>query len=106
MMSSVELGRVGVWWSGSWRTEAEPGLDVAAELEALGFGAIWSTGGFNPGLSSRFSRLLASTSSLAVASGIVNIWKASPEELAPPSPIWRPASRVASSWGSVWAMHR
>ncbi len=76
-------GPVGVWWSGSWKAESEPGLDVAAELERLGFGAIWSSGGFDPGLSSRFGRLLASTSSIVVASGIVNIWKSSPGQLVP-----------------------
>lgn len=79
----MDLGHVGAWWSGSWQVDARPDLDVAAELEALGFGAIWSSGGFNPGLSSRFGRLLGSTSHVVVASGIVNIWKASPEELVP-----------------------
>jgi probable F420-dependent oxidoreductase len=46
----VDLGRFGVWWSGSWRVPAEPTIDVAAELESLGYGAIWSSGGFEPGL--------------------------------------------------------
>lgn len=81
-VGSVDLGRVGVWWSGTLRVDAQRGLDVAAELESLGYGAIWSSGGFDPGLSPRFGRLLRSTSHLVVASGIVNIWKASPEELA------------------------
>lgn len=78
----MDIGSVGVWWSGSWQVQADPSLQVAAELEALGYGAIWSTSGFNPGLSSRFGRLLASTPHIAVASGIVNIWKGSPVEVA------------------------
>jgi probable F420-dependent oxidoreductase len=82
-LGRMELGSVGVWWSGSWRVEPESTRHPASELESLGYGAIWSTGGFNPGLSARFDRLLASTKRIAIASGIVNIWKASPKELVP-----------------------
>jgi probable F420-dependent oxidoreductase len=77
----VDLGRIGVWWSGSWQAAADPSLDIARELEALGYGAIWSTGGFKPGLSSRFERLLASTKHMIIASGIVNIWLTPTEEI-------------------------
>lgn len=78
----MELGSFGVWWSGSWKVDGHSEVDVPAELESLGYGAIWSSGGFDPGLSPRFGRLLASTSHLAVASGIVNIWSAAPAEVA------------------------
>jgi probable F420-dependent oxidoreductase len=78
----MDLGRVGVWWSRSWVAPAEPSLDVAAELEALGYGTLWSSGGFEPGLSSRFGRLLTSTSRVAVASGIVSIWPSAPSVIA------------------------
>ena len=74
----MDLGRVGVWWSGSWRVTDEPTLDVARELEALGYQALWSSGGFDPGLSPRFEELLASTSRIPVASGIVSVWTADP----------------------------
>jgi probable F420-dependent oxidoreductase len=82
-VGGMELGPVGVWWSGSWKPEIQPELDVAAELESLGYGSIWSSGGFERGLTSLFGRLLDSTARVVIASGIVNIWKASPEELAP-----------------------
>ena len=36
-------------------------VDVAAELEGLGYTALWSSGGFQPGLSPRFERLLAAS---------------------------------------------
>jgi len=81
-MTGTDLGPLGVWWSGSWRVEEDPALDAAAELEALGYGAVWSTGGFKPGLSSRFGRLLASTRRMVVASGIVNTWLVAPAALA------------------------
>jgi probable F420-dependent oxidoreductase len=76
----MHLGKLGVWWSGSWRAE-DTSTDVAAELEDLGYGAIWSSGGFDPGISKTFERLLASTSQLVVASGIVTVWHSSPEEI-------------------------
>jgi probable F420-dependent oxidoreductase len=78
----VELGPVGVWWSGSWKVDGDPEIDVASELESMGYGAIWSSGGFDRGLSRRFGRLLSSTSHLVVASGIVNVWSGAPEEVA------------------------
>jgi probable F420-dependent oxidoreductase len=77
---AMDLGTVGVWWSGSLKAEGVE--DVAGELEALGYGAIWSSGGFKPGLSSRFESLLASTSHLVVASGIVSVWASDPKEIA------------------------
>jgi probable F420-dependent oxidoreductase len=79
----VELGRIGVWWSGSWRAAADPTVDVAAELESLGYGALWSSGGFDPGFSPTFGRLLASTTRVAVASGIVSLWTGAPDDVGP-----------------------
>jgi probable F420-dependent oxidoreductase len=78
----VDLGRVGVWWSGSWRLKDDASVDVAAELEELGYSALWSSGGYDPGLATRFGRLLAATARIAVASGIVSIWPGSPEGVA------------------------
>ena len=69
----MDLGPVGVWWSGSWRVADEPALDVARELEALGYQALWSSGGYDPGLAPRFEELLASTTRIPVASGIVSV---------------------------------
>jgi probable F420-dependent oxidoreductase len=75
----MDLGPVGIWWSGRWRTD-DASVDVAAEMESLGFSALWSSGGFEPGLSPRFERLLAATSRIAVASGIVSVWTAEATE--------------------------
>ena len=79
----MDLGRLGVWWSGSWRVAGDPGVDVPASLEALGFGTLWSSGGFERGLSPHFEQLLAATGRLHVASGIVSIWAAAPDEVGP-----------------------
>jgi len=77
----MDLGRIGVWWSGSWHVEGEPSVDAAAELESLGYGALWSSGGFDPGLSPIFGQLLASTARIAVASGIVSMWTGAPVDV-------------------------
>ena len=74
----MDLGRVGVWWSGSWRVNGRSSMDVAAELENLGYTALWSSGGFEPGLAPGFERLLATTTRMTVLSGIVSIWLTPP----------------------------
>ena len=53
------------------------------ELESLGYGALWSSGRFDPGLSPHFERLLAATTHVTVASGIVSIWAGAPEDVGP-----------------------
>jgi probable F420-dependent oxidoreductase len=79
----MDLGKVGIWWSGSWRVRSDSALNSAAEIESLGYGAIWSSGGWGLGLSEHFQHLVTATSRIPVASGIVNIWRVSPEEIAP-----------------------
>ncbi len=79
----MDLGRYGVWWSGSWGVANDPATDVPASLESLGFSALWSSGGFEPGFSPHFERLLAATRQLHVASGIVSIWTAAPADVGP-----------------------
>ena len=79
----MDLGRIGVWWSGSWRNPVDPARSVAPELESLGYGALWSSGRFDPGLSPHFESLLASTDRITVASGIVSTWASTPEEVGP-----------------------
>jgi probable F420-dependent oxidoreductase len=79
----VDLGPIGVWWSGSWRSPEQPDRSAASELEALGYTTLWSSGGFEPGLSPRFDRLLNETDHAVVASGIASIWTTPAEELGP-----------------------
>jgi probable F420-dependent oxidoreductase len=78
-----DLGRFGVWWSGAWHAADDRGLNVAAELESLGYGTLWLSGGFEPGLSPRFGRLLEATDRAVVASGIASIWTTTPADIGP-----------------------
>jgi len=77
----VDLGPIGVWWSGSWRAPDDPELDAPHEIEALGYGALWSSGRYDPGLAPHFERLLAATSHVPVASGVVSIWHGAPADV-------------------------
>ena len=79
----MDLGRVGAWWSGTWKVADQPELNTAAAMEALGYGTLWSSGGFDPGLSTRFGQLLDASRTVTVASGIVSIWASTPEEVGP-----------------------
>jgi probable F420-dependent oxidoreductase len=51
--------------------------DVAKQIEALGYGAVW-VGGSPPAELDWVEPILANTTTLQVATGIVNIWTAAP----------------------------
>lgn len=75
----MEVGRVGVW---SWlpAEDVAPAVEAAAELERLGYGAFWFPE--SPASFGIARALLAGTTRMVVATGIVSIWKHSPEETA------------------------
>jgi probable F420-dependent oxidoreductase len=77
----MNLGTVGIWFSGSWRVE-DPSVNVPGEMEALGYSALWSSGRFDPGLDEHFDAHLAATDHVTVASGIVSVWPSTPEQIA------------------------
>jgi probable F420-dependent oxidoreductase len=84
----AELGKIGIWsmvhlWPG--RAEA------AAEVERLGFQSLW-LGGSPPADLQTVEEVLDATSTLTVATGIVNIWNAD-------------AATVAASYHRIIAKH-
>ena len=87
---SVEVGRVGIWSSSrQWRDEGES-KEAAAELDELGYGALW-LGGPNGDLA-LVQQLLDAAPRMAVATGIVNVWM-------------YPAADVAEARARVVAAH-
>jgi len=70
------LGRFGIWLGVG---QATP--ELAAGLEQSGFGALW-LGGSPGGDLARVDRLLDATSTLVLATGIVNMWQSEPHLLA------------------------
>jgi probable F420-dependent oxidoreductase len=69
MGMAPNLGKIGVWRNSSALTP-----EYAAALESYGYGTVW-IGGSPEGDLELAEQLIAATSSLTVATGIVNIWK-------------------------------
>ncbi|WP_241383689.1 TIGR03620 family F420-dependent LLM class oxidoreductase [Rhodococcus sp. CH91] len=72
--------RVSVWGGAFWlgRKRREEAFDAARELEELGYSRLWTSGGFEDGFPAVYGELLAATTRLELASGIVSIWHADP----------------------------
>ena len=69
------LGRYGVWTPGA------PKPEQAAQIEELGYGAVWV--GASPAADLEFVEpILDATETLQVATGIVNVWASPAEEVA------------------------
>ena len=78
------VGALSAWAGGPW---LEPGnraqvLEIASELEELGYARLWLSAGFGDGVPPVFGDVLAATTRLGVASGILSIWHATPEQSA------------------------
>jgi len=73
---AIELGGIG-----TWRRVTDVDGTFAAEVEQLGYGALW-LGGSPGGDLAIVDELLAATERLTVATGIVNIWADAPEAIA------------------------
>jgi probable F420-dependent oxidoreductase len=77
----MQLSSIGVW-SRVFRQEQPEVLKAAAEVEDLGYGAIWMPGGQHAGLADHLQNLLKATRHAVVATGIVSIWTHPPAETA------------------------
>ena len=66
---TIELGKAGIW-----RHPPRLTPEMAAEVEALGYGAIW-LGGSPDGELGVVDQLLDATDRIAVGTSIVNVWK-------------------------------
>jgi probable F420-dependent oxidoreductase len=66
---------------GVWRGVTQVSPDLASTLERLGFGALW-LGGSPAADLVVVDELLAATSTLVVATGVVNMWNSDPHEVA------------------------
>lgn len=80
------LGRIGVW-----RRSVELSPELAVELERLGYGTLW-VGGSPGGDLALVEQLLDATTTLVVATGIVNIWQDEPQP-------------IAAAWHRITAAH-
>lgn len=75
----TELGRVGAWVGLLGWAPAAVEREAAAEIEELGYGALWYSEAHNSKESlSHGALLLAATQRLLIASGIANVWVRDP----------------------------
>jgi probable F420-dependent oxidoreductase len=80
--SQNRIGRIGVWSLELRFGDHAEAAEAAAELDDLGYGALWVPGGIGGDLTGDLDRLLAATSRTTIATGILNIWKHEPAEIA------------------------
>ena len=76
MKGARQLGRFGVWRSASLVTP-----QLAADIERLGFGTLW-LGSSPAGDLVQAEELLDATTTLTLATSIVNMWQDQPEDVA------------------------
>ena len=69
----MDLGTIGVW------RRRHDGLDAVEQIEALGYGALWVGG--SPSLE-QVRPYLERTSTMTVATGILNVWQHEPADVA------------------------
>jgi len=77
-----EIGKVGIWSMELRFGDRGEALDAVAELDELGFGAVWVPGGLDSGVLDDVEQLLAATRKTVIATGILNIWKHEPADVA------------------------
>lgn len=81
-MTSPALGRVGLWSFELRFGDKTEAAEAAAEFDELGFGALWIPGGIDDGVLGDVDALLAATHHTTVATGILNLWKHDPGDVA------------------------
>lgn len=79
---SEEFGSMGIW-SGAIRAAGDSeGPAAARELEELGYGTLWIPGGMDSGVLDSVDQFLDGTTSLKIGTGVLNIWKHEPADVA------------------------
>src|SRR5690348_753778 len=70
----MQLGSVGVWSGSLRRGERQAIVEAAAELDELGYGALWFPGAGHDDIVDHIWALLKGTRRAVVATGIVSVW--------------------------------
>lgn len=70
----MRLGKLGLWTSALDRQPASVVRDAVAEIESLGFGAIWVGEASRREAIANASLLLCASTRIVIATGIANIW--------------------------------
>jgi probable F420-dependent oxidoreductase len=78
----MELGQIGFWGRELRAGDEGARREAAAQLEELGYGALWFPGGHGDDSMECARIVLEATSEVPVATGITNIWTEPAEEVA------------------------
>jgi probable F420-dependent oxidoreductase len=78
---TAQLGRTGIWSSQLRNGDPGEASELAAELEGLGYSAMWIPDGGGD-LFTPLANLLSATSTATIATGILNVWMHTPEKAA------------------------
>lgn len=81
MTPAPRLGRIGIWSLELRFGDRGEAAEAAAELDELGYSALWVPGGIGGDITGDLDRLLSATNRATVATGILNIWKHEPAEI-------------------------
>jgi probable F420-dependent oxidoreductase len=81
-MSIPDLGKVGVWSTALRFGDPEAIDKAAAEVDEMGYGAIWVPGGIDDQVLNDIGRMLKSTKNTVLATGIINLWKQEAKDVA------------------------
>lgn len=73
--AKARVGRVGIWSMELRFGDKAEGTEAAQEIEELGYGALWIPGGIDDAVLGDVDRLLGATRRMAIATGIINVWK-------------------------------
>ena len=81
-MQPEKLGTIGLWSMELRFGDKGEAAEAAAEFDELGFGALWIPGGIDDAVLGDVEALLGATSRATIATGILNLWKFQPAEVA------------------------
>ena len=100
LMESYQFTGTGVWSAGLRYGDPAESAEAAAELESLGYTALWipDVGG---DLFAALENLLGATPTTTVATGILNLWMHEPSERPTATPRSPPPTAAASSSASA-----
>ena len=81
-MTTPAIGKIGIWSLELRFGDKAESSRAATELDELGYGALWIPGGIDDGAPADVERLLGATRRTVIATGILNMWRHEPSQLA------------------------
>jgi probable F420-dependent oxidoreductase len=78
----MNLGKVGIWSASLRNADRIEIAEAAAELDELGYGALWFPAGGREGFAEQVTTLIESTKRAVIATGIVSVWTHPSQDIA------------------------